>query len=78
MVRHCCSVCIGEKHKARSTIEYGGVAQLGERTVRIRKVESSILFVSIHEKSRTVLMIVRFFVLACTDVMRVLCEEETV
>ena len=26
---------------------YGGVAQLGERTVRIRKVESSILFVSI-------------------------------
>ena len=25
---------------------YGGVAQLGERTVRIRKVESSILFVS--------------------------------
>ena len=24
----------------------GGVAQLGERTVRIRKVESSILFVS--------------------------------
>ena len=25
---------------------HGGVAQLGERTVRIRKVESSILFVS--------------------------------
>ncbi len=25
---------------------FGGVAQLGERTVRIRKVESSILFVS--------------------------------
>ena len=29
--------------KAKS---FGGVAQLGERTVRIRKVESSILFVS--------------------------------
>ena len=26
--------------------QFGGVAQLGERTVRIRKVESSILFVS--------------------------------
>ncbi len=32
----------------------GGVAQLGERTVRIRKVESSILFVSTNKaKSRT-------------------------
>ena len=30
---------------------YGGVAQLGERTVRIRKVESSILFVSTMKKS---------------------------
>ena len=30
---------------------YGGVAQLGERTVRIRKVESSILFVSTKKKS---------------------------
>ena len=28
---------------------YGGVAQLGERTVRIRKVESSILFVSTNK-----------------------------
>ena len=28
---------------------FGGVAQLGERTVRIRKVESSILFVSTKE-----------------------------
>ena len=28
----------------------GGVAQLGERTVRIRKVESSILFVSTKEE----------------------------
>ena len=30
---------------------YGGVAQLGERTVRIRKVESSILFVSTKKKT---------------------------
>ena len=30
---------------------YGGVAQLGERTVRIRKVESSILFVSTNTES---------------------------
>ena len=29
----------------------GGVAQLGERTVRIRKVESSILFVSTKRKA---------------------------
>ena len=32
---------------------YGGVAQLGERTVRIRKVESSILFVSTKKKDTT-------------------------
>ena len=31
----------------------GGVAQLGERTVRIRKVESSILFVSTNKKQNT-------------------------
>ncbi len=30
---------------------YGGVAQLGERTVRIRKVESSILFVSTRKNT---------------------------
>ena len=30
--------------------QLGGVAQLGERTVRIRKVESSILFVSTREE----------------------------
>jgi hypothetical protein len=30
---------------------FGGVAQLGERTVRIRKVESSILFVSTKSKT---------------------------
>ena len=29
----------------------GGVAQLGERTVRIRKVESSILFISTRKPS---------------------------
>ena len=29
-----------------NVVRHGGVAQLGERTVRIRKVESSILFVS--------------------------------
>ena len=31
---------------AMIALAFGGVAQLGERTVRIRKVESSILFVS--------------------------------
>ena len=35
------NVCYNNVHKIS-----GGVAQLGERTVRIRKVESSILFVS--------------------------------
>ena len=34
------------KHSAKAGAKHGGVAQLGERTVRIRKVESSILFVS--------------------------------
>ena len=32
-------------------LEFGGVAQLGERTVRIRKVESSILFVSTQTRA---------------------------
>ena len=32
---------------------FGGVAQLGERTVRIRKVESSILFVSTNKEKDT-------------------------
>ena len=35
------NVCYNNVHEIS-----GGVAQLGERTVRIRKVESSILFVS--------------------------------
>ena len=38
----------------------GGVAQLGERTVRIRKVESSILFVS--TKTKRVTLVVTLFV----------------
>ena len=33
---------------------FGPVAQLGERTVRIRKVESSILFRSTNEKTTSV------------------------
>ena len=36
---------------AKAGPEYGGVAQLGERTVRIRKVESSILFVSTRKET---------------------------
>ena len=39
--------------------KHGGVAQLGERTVRIRKVESSILFVSTKKKDTT--KVVSFF-----------------
>ena len=38
----------------------GGVAQLGERTVRIRKVESSILFVS-TKKGDTTSVVSPFF-----------------
>ena len=41
---------------------YGGVAQLGERTVRIRKVESSILFVSTI-KSLVIAMVTRLFIM---------------
>ena len=37
-------------YAARVCGVFGGVAQLGERTVRIRKVESSILFVSTTEQ----------------------------
>ena len=40
----------GRHHKFRTAL-HGGVAQLGERTVRIRKVESSILFVSTIKKT---------------------------
>ena len=45
---------------------FGGVAQLGERTVRIRKVESSILFVSTKKQS-TALAVLCFFVQKCID-----------
>ena len=39
---------------------FGGVAQLGERTVRIRKVESSILFVSTMESGNFLAEIAAF------------------
>ena len=43
--------------------KHGGVAQLGERTVRIRKVESSILFVSTKkQKSLRKHMVSVFFI----------------
>ena len=42
-------------------MEYGGVAQLGERTVRIRKVESSILFVSTKQVLDEHLFLQRWF-----------------
>ena len=38
-----------------NVVGHGGVAQLGERTVRIRKVESSILFVSTKLKTAQLL-----------------------
>ena len=44
---------------------FGGVAQLGERTVRIRKVESSILFVSTKKHRDTRWVSLCFFVAAC-------------
>ena len=50
---------------------FGGVAQLGERTVRIRKVESSILFVSTIKKVlkpqgfQDLFLFVRTFVKGC-------------
>ena len=48
--------------------QLGGVAQLGERTVRIRKVESSILFVSTIKKSEPAGF--GFFLLGCAAVCR--------
>ena len=44
---------------------FGGVAQLGERTVRIRKVESSILFVSTKKHRDAQRASLCFFVAAC-------------
>ena len=40
------TTCTKQIPKIEQIPQLGGVAQLGERTVRIRKVESSILFVS--------------------------------
>ena len=40
------TTCTKLNPKIEQIKQLGGVAQLGERTVRIRKVESSILFVS--------------------------------
>ena len=48
------NVCYNNVHKIS-----GGVAQLGERTVRIRKVESSILFVSTIMRRYELFFIVR-------------------
>ena len=47
----------------KSAAAFGGVAQLGERTVRIRKVESSILFVS-TKKAHTAFAVCAFFAVA--------------
>ena len=45
---------------------FGGVAQLGERTVRIRKVESSILFVSTNDLVQAVVACTFFVSRQCT------------
>ena len=47
--------------------QFGGVAQLGERTVRIRKVESSILFVSTKTKRVTLAVTLFVFMQKCAD-----------
>jgi hypothetical protein len=43
-----------ENLKIEQIQQLGGVAQLGERTVRIRKVESSILFVSTKKAVKSI------------------------
>ena len=54
-------------------LAFGGVAQLGERTVRIRKVESSILFVSTNSKSTVILIELRWtFVYGLSRVLYVI------
>ena len=54
-------------------LAFGGVAQLGERTVRIRKVESSILFVSTNNKSTVILIELRWtFVYGLSRVLYVI------
>ncbi len=54
-------------------LAFGGVAQLGERTVRIRKVESSILFVSTNNKFTVILIELRWtFVYGLSRVLYVI------
>ncbi len=58
---------------AMIALAFGGVAQLGERTVRIRKVESSILFVSTNNKSTVILIELRWtFVYGLSRVLYVI------
>ena len=47
------TTCTKQKLKIEQIPQLGGVAQLGERTVRIRKVESSILFVSTMKTAKS-------------------------
>ena len=47
------TTCTKQKLKIEQIPQLGGVAQLGERTVRIRKVESSILFVSTTKAAKS-------------------------
>ena len=48
------TTCTNQKLKIEQIPQLGGVAQLGERTVRIRKVESSILFVSTKKAVKSI------------------------
>ena len=53
---------VAEFEKLYYNLINGPVAQLGERTVRIRKVESSILFVSTMQKNGLTMRLSRFFI----------------
>jgi hypothetical protein len=57
------TTCTKRSPKIEQFSQLGGVAQLGERTVRIRKVESSILFVSTKKtaKSKDLAVFYNFF-----------------
>ena len=61
------TTCTKQNPKIEQIPQLGGVAQLGERTVRIRKVESSILFVStimhLSEPGVTIVVLPRVFAL---------------
>ena len=48
------TTCTKLNPKIEQIKQLGGVAQLGERTVRIRKVESSILFVSTKKAVKSI------------------------